>query len=250
MQSWPEALARCLLRGVPDAEADLHWGPAGRPDERHRDLLRFARADEQVRAWIVRSWRAAHADVVAVADQAVTDGLTRDSVRMLDLFPLEDVLLALLTDDVDDGQELARKLLGSLHDDHRRRAMQAALANLLGDGTPHSSRTVRVAIVGGHPRDESRLGPRLFGSSPFEVRWKTFEKKPSSGIVRHAVADALEHCDAAIIVTGMASHVLMQFARDYAERRGILWRCIEKATDRQVKASLREMFPDLTSRIW
>jgi len=64
------------------------------------------------------------------------------------------------------------------------------------------------------------------------------------------VADTLRHCDAALIVTGMASHALTQVSRAYAERRSILWRCIEKATERHVKASLREMFPDLTSRIW
>ena len=104
--------------------------------------------------------------------------------------------------------------------------------------------------MGGHPRDQVKLSPRLFEGGPLEVRWKTFEKKPSSGIVRRAVADTLRHCDAALIVTGMASHALTQVSRAYAERRGIIWRCIQKATERHVKASLREMFPDLTSRIW
>ncbi len=38
----------------------------------------------------------------------------------------------------------------------------------------------------------------------------------------------------------------MQFAKDYAQRNGIPWKCIEKATDKQLIAALHELFPELT----
>jgi hypothetical protein len=104
-----------------------------------------------------------------------------------------------------------------------------------------------VVILGGHPRDEGKLGERLLENSPFEVRWRTFEKKPSSGVVQKGAVNVLRHADALLIITGMASHMLMQFAKGYAQRQGLLWRCIEKATDNQVKAALQEMFPEVAA---
>ncbi len=79
------------------------------------------------------------------------------------------------------------------------------------------------------------------------MRWRTFEKKPSSGLVQKTVVSVLRHADAALIVTGMVSHKLMKFAKDYAERNRIPWKCIEKATDMQLRMALRELFPDLTA---
>ena len=61
------------------------------------------------------------------------------------------------------------------------------------------------------------------------------------------MVSALRCADAALIITGMASHVLMQFAKDYGQRKGILWRCIEKATERQLRAALHDLFPELTA---
>ena len=90
------------------------------------------------------------------------------------------------------------------------------------------------------------MGQRLFETSPFEVRWRTFEKKPSGGVVQKAVVSVLRHADAVLIITGMASHALMHFARDCAQRSGIPWKCIDKATDKQLKAALGELFPELT----
>lgn len=40
--------------------------------------------------------------------------------------------------------------------------------------------------------------------------------------------------------------MLVQCAKDFAERTGIRWRCIDKATDNQLNASLAELFPELT----
>ena len=56
----------------------------------------------------------------------------------------------------------------------------------------------------------------------------------------------MRNADAAVIITAMASQLLMQFAKDHARRAGIRWRCIEKATDAQLKAALRDMFPELS----
>ncbi len=48
----------------------------------------------------------------------------------------------------------------------------------------------------------------------------------------------------------MASHMLMQFAKEQAQRSGTLWRCVEKATENQLKAALGEMFGELESMLW
>jgi hypothetical protein len=90
------------------------------------------------------------------------------------------------------------------------------------------------------------LADRLFENSPFEVRWRTFEKRAGSGLVQKSVVSLLRNADGLLIITGMASHMLAQFAKDVAQRNGILWKCIEKATDSQLKAALREMFPELS----
>src|SRR5262249_38292223 len=120
----------------------------------------------------------------------------------------------------------------------------AALQRLVGGPGARGRRRARVVILGGHARDESKLGERLFEASPFEVRWRLFEKRSSSGAIQKEGAPALCHPGAALINTGMASHTLVQFAKEYAQRHGILWRCIEKATDRQLRAALLDLFPE------
>src|SRR5262245_10821264 len=111
-QSWSDALGWALLASLPDEVLARQWGPisAGGCERRgaaegrlRRDLLSWAAQDDEVRRWILTAWREAHADVVAEADQAVTAGLTVDAVRALASFLPEDALLALLTDEFDDG---------------------------------------------------------------------------------------------------------------------------------------------------
>jgi hypothetical protein len=156
-----------------------------------------------------------------------------------------DALLALLTGEFDDGRQLATTFVCRVEDDGRRRALAEALGRLVGGGEPR--RRPRVVILGGLERLGSELGQRLCEGGPFEVRWRACEKKPSSGGVQRGVAAALRSAEAAVIITGMASHMLMQFAKDYARRGGIPWRCVEKATDAQLKAALRDMLPELSA---
>jgi hypothetical protein len=254
---WSDALGWALLASLPDETLGRQWGPApagaGEPlpggfaARLRRDLLSWAGCDEEVRRWVLGAWREAHPDVVAAADQAVTAGLPEDAVRALASFPMGDALLALLTDEIDDGRQLAKTFVSRVEDDSGRRALSAALERLVGDGGGEPPRRPRVVILGGLERLGSELGQRLFADSPFEVRWRACEKKPSSGSVQKVVAGALRNADAAVIITGMASHMLMQFAKDYARRAGIRWRCVEKATDVQLKAALRVMFPELSA---
>jgi hypothetical protein len=177
----------------------------------------------------------------------VLEGLTEDGVRNLASFPSEVALLAFLTDEFDDGRELAKSFLSRIEDDGKRRALFAALNHLVGDETRESLRRPRVVVFGGRQRDERKLDKRLFENSPFDVRWKAFEKKPSCGVVQKVVISVLRNTDAIIIITGMASHMLMRFAKDCAQRSGIRWKCVEKATDIQLKAALHEMFPEITA---
>jgi hypothetical protein len=254
LQTWSDALGWALLSSVPEGELARQWGPVstyagdrpgGLGDLLRRDLLSWAKQDDEVRRWILEAWREIHPDVIAAADQAVLEGLTEEGVRDLASFPSEDALLALLTDGFDDGRELARTFLSRIEDDGKRWAWFAALHHLVGDGTSASLRRPRVVVFGGRQRDERKMDKRLFENSPFDVRWKAFEKKPSSGVVQRVVISVLRNTDAIIIITGMASHMLMQFAKDCAQRSGIRWKCVEKATDIQLKAALNEMFPEM-----
>jgi hypothetical protein len=242
---WSDELGWSLLccladrdLGEPDAP-----GTSSRFQQR-RDLLEAARRDDATRRRIVTLWREAHADVVAAADHAATEGLGPASVRLLEDFSPEAVLLALLTDEFDDGLELAQRFAQRVSNGSDRRVLLTLLGRLTGSG-PAASPQLRVVVVGGHPRDECRLGP-LFERSPFEVRWQTFEKKQGGGALERTVSGALRSADAAVIVTGLASHSLMYHARNCAQRRGIRWKCIHKATDKQLHAALKELFPKLT----
>jgi hypothetical protein len=253
-QIWSDSLAWALLCSVPNEEFVKQWGrsspdtsgkASGSLDQLRRDLLNWARQDEEVRRWITRVWRETHSDVVAAADQAVIEGLTGSAVQFFDSFVHEDALLAFLTDEFDDGRELAKTYLSRLDDDSQHRALQTILGCLVGDNGETARRRIRLVILGGHPRDESRLGQRVFENSPFEVRWRAFEKKTGSGLVQKGVVSVLHDADALLIITGMAGHILTQFAKDYAQRNEIVWKCVEKATENQLKAALHEMFPEL-----
>ncbi len=253
---WSDALGWNLLSSLPPEELAEQWGLLcaspngavdGSPTHLRQELLAWAQQDGEVRRWIVHAWREAHPDVVTATDQVLTEGLTLTNVRRLEGFPVEEVLLALLTDEFDDGPEQAHAFVNSVRGESQRHALLSVLQRLLGKREVASRRLqARVVILGGHRRDESRLDQRLFARSPFAVRWKTFEKKASGGVLHKAVVTVLRHADAALIITGMASHALMHYAKEYAERSGLPWRCLTKATDKQLKAALHELFPELT----
>jgi hypothetical protein len=248
---WSDTLGLQLLSAFSDGELTGHWGlrPAGPGDtggrrQTRNELLTCARDDDELRGWIIEAWRHANPDVVAAVDHALTVGLTPDSARALDEFAAEDVLLALVTDEFGDGPAQARAFVNVAVREKERRPLLAALQQLLGEAGP-ACRRVRVIVIGGHPRDESRPDVRLYAQSPFDVRWKTFERKQGPSAIVKAVACALRRADAAVIVVGMASHALMHVAREQAERLGIPWKCIAKATDRQLMDALHGLFPGI-----
>src|ERR1017187_2427998 len=241
-QIWSDNLAWALLCSLPDGEFAKQWGPistdtsgnaSGSLDQLRRDLRNWAQQDDEVRRWIVKVWRESHSDVVAAADQAVIEGLTGNAVRLLESFAHEDALLAFLTDEFDDGRELAKTFLSRLEDDRQRRALLTVFARLVDDNGETPQRRIRLVILGGHPRDESRVGQRMFENSPFEVRWRIFEKKTGSGLVQRGVVSMLHDADAVLIITGMVSHMLAQFAKDYAQRNEIIWRSEEHTSELQ-----------------
>src|SRR5262245_50015762 len=89
---WSEDLVRSLISALPDEDLARQWGElsCGPQDRLRRELLDWARQDEEVRRWVLRAWREAHPDVVEAADQAVLEGLTEDAVRSLEPFAPED----------------------------------------------------------------------------------------------------------------------------------------------------------------
>jgi hypothetical protein len=125
--------------------------------------------------------------------------------------------------------------------------LRATLEWLASGSDAASRRRARVVIVGGNPRGEEKMARRLFAASPFDVRWQTFEKKQGGAPLQKVVAGVLRRADAVILVTGVLSHVLMYQVKDCAQRYGTPWRCVERATDKQLQAALNELFPELTA---
>jgi hypothetical protein len=246
---WSDALGSYLLSGLSDTELAGQWGPTDSYASLRCELVGWARADAEVRHWIVQSWRDNHSDVVAAADEAATVGLAPAAAQLLDAFTAEEILLAFLTDEVDDGRALGQSFVDTVPNHGLRRTLQGLLGRLLNNSAKEPRGGIRVAVIGGHARDEGMIVDRLFGSSPFEVRWKAFERKPSGGAVQRQVVALVRNARAVLIITGMASHMLAQFAKAVAQRNGIPYRCIEKATDSQLKAALQDLFPEVT-RDW
>jgi hypothetical protein len=248
---WPKELSRQLVSGLPDACLLEHWGShrshssqssAGSPANIRNQLVAWAREDAEVRRWIVKTWRDANAEVAAAVDHAVTEGITSNRVRMLDQFEAVDVLLALLTDEFEDGCKLAHLFINHGKSVNQRRDLLLVLQSLAGNDDDASSTKPRLVIIGGNARDESRLRRRLFENSSLSVRWKTFEKKQGGDAVDKDVIGALRHADAAIIITGTASHTLVQIAKEYVKRVGVPWTCIDKASYTQMTSALQQLF--------
>jgi hypothetical protein len=243
---WSDALGSYLLSGLSDSELIGQWGATDSHERLRGELIAWARADTDVRRWIVQSWRDNHSDLVAAADEAATAGLTPADSQCLDAYTAEEMLLALLTDEVDDGRGLAQLFVNTVRNLGQRCTLQSLLGRLLSSSPEEPRCGIRVAVIGGHARDERMIVDRLFGNSPFEVRWKAFERKPSGGAVQRQVIALVRNSRAVLIITGMASHMLAQFAKAVAQRNGIPYRCIEKATDSQLKAALQGLFPEVT----
>jgi hypothetical protein len=112
---WSDALGCRLLSTLPDQALSDYWGQQSEDAKGDAvpslvdlrvELLQWAKKDHEVALWITRAWRLAHPEVVAAADHAVTEGLSPNSVRLLEEFEVESVLLAFLTDEFDDGRQL------------------------------------------------------------------------------------------------------------------------------------------------
>jgi hypothetical protein len=203
-----------------------------------------AREDVALRHATMRAWREAHGEVVAAA-QMIHLAAGEDSAQadaLLAHFAAEDVLLELVTDEHDDGWQLAAEFVEQVSGEPVRERLRMLLAGWAAD-VPRTDQSLRVVIFGGHPRDETRLAP-LFAGGPFELRWRIWEKRQGDSVDTRLVTDALTSADAAIIVTGMASHNIMELVRRFAKKRELPWTCIEKATDTQLKAALNELFPE------
>jgi hypothetical protein len=251
---WTDPLGARLLEGLPlEALRELAGGPAAgdsakgpaSPSRLRRALLEQARSDGDLQRRIMRAWRSTHADVAAAAQivhVAVSD-VASQAEALLAHFPAEDVLLELLTDEHDDGWELAREFVDHLAGAGLRQRMAALLEAWSAVAEPPQTPLARVVVFGGHPRDESRFAP-LFAGGCFDVRWRTCEKRQGDSSDARLVIDALTYADAAIIVTGMASHNLMELVRRYAKQFALRWTCINKTTDAQLSAALQELFPE------
>lgn len=249
MNTWTEDLAQALLMAVSNDKLIAEWGPpagaccgpALSASASRRQLIAWARSDEPVRRWIVQAWRAEHTALIDVTAPLDIEELARQSAELLKSYEAHDLLLALLTDEHDDGRELADRFVQSLESDGEQRRFRTLLARLTSAPALTPERRARVVIFGGHPRDESKMSRRLFEHSPFDVVWKTCHQPGEAP--SKVLTDSLRYADAVIVITSMASHALAERAKRHANVRRIPWRCIGKATDAQLKVALAELFP-------
>ncbi|MCS6861269.1 MAG: DUF2325 domain-containing protein [Abditibacteriales bacterium] len=251
---WSDALGQRLLAALSAQDLAARWGMeesdnnGSAPPSVARlrgELLSWARADAEVQRWLMSVWREMHADVVNVVRQADIEDLAAQYDRLLAQFDPEDILLALISDEHDNGWELADWFIGSVRSDAQRRRLQKIMRRWREPDRAAHSRRVRVVIFGGHPRDESKMTRRLFERSAVEVIWKICDKKQRFEVLD----DALRHADAVLIVTSQVSHTLMEGVKRCANLYRVPWRCIHKATDNQLKAALRELFPDVAQSL-
>ncbi len=190
----------------------------------------------------MQSWRAAHPEVVSATERLAIEELAAQCHVLLTRFDAQEILLSLITDENDDGWELAEWFVSSLRSESQRRTFERVLQRWASGSTALPQRVTKVVIVGGHPRDESKTTRRLFARSAFEIVWKTGEKSQRW----ETISEVLRCADAAIIITGMVSHTLMESVKRCANLHGVPWKCVSKATDSQLKTALTELFPNVS----
>lgn len=253
-QRWSDELGWRLLASLTDQELAEQCGGLGPPKDglgrgapsrlRH-ELLALARQDEEVRRWMVHSWRRAHPEIIrATRNQSIED-LAGECGLLLHCFDADDISLVLISDENDDGWDLVETFVRHLRSEEQRRVFQKSLHRLASNARVTPERVANVVIIGGHPHDERNLGRRFGEQSPFAIRWKVFEKKQGGPTVAKMVTDALASADAAILVMGMVSHTLVRVVKRHAQRYGIRWHCVHKATESQLTTALCELFPDV-----
>jgi hypothetical protein len=258
LSRWSDALARALISSLTadqleefSSVCDCDDGLAERASMSadFDPIIARVRDDADVRDALKRAWRLAHSDVVAAGELISIENSMAQCEAMLSRFGAEQIVLELLTDEHDDGWELASWVTENVGHDSVRRELSAIL-NRLSEDPPEPSgpaslpgHIIRVVIFGGHQRDENKLSRRLFENTPFDVRWKPCEKNQGSPDDKE-LNEALKHADAAIIVTNLVSHNVMYNVKRFARENGIAWKCVTKATEAQLRVAFGELFPD------
>ena len=178
------------------------------------NLFEQTRTCETLQRELMQAWRRSNSKVVAAGDHVSIDGSSEQCEALLSQFDPRQILLELITDEHDDGWELARWVVDNVESQARRKEFASILdewsASEDEDGREPSLRASgRVIIFGGHTRDPKMMTRRLFEGTDIEVRWKTCDKgqgDPRDDEIREWMA----YADAAIVVTSMVSHNVMK----------------------------------------
>lgn len=225
---WPHAIARAMRHSLAEQAGE----PALAGDWVSRELF----------AELANRWRSAHEDLVDAVEfiRRVESEPANQCERLLTRFSPRDVLLELLTYEYEDGFQLAVDFV-----DHVGRSdLQAALDELLDDASLEGTAAPlqrRVVIFGGHPRDESKAARNVAAEGGFELRWKPCDPSQGSPDAR-VLSEQVVGADGVLIVTSLVSHNVMNVVKRSAERHGVRWLCIEKATDQQLRRGLNDLF--------
>jgi len=221
------------------------------PEEALRSILiARAQADEDTRDWLAYLWREARRDVVARIDAQSPEELAADCRGWRGEMEAEELLLALLTDERVEGWARADEFVRALAGRPCRAEFKVLLARwrraIQQEAGPAGRPLalpagLRLVIVGGHPRDEGKLTPRLFAGRGAKVSWFASEHGQLGYAKVQQVQDCVLQADAVILVTDHAAHSLCAVAKRAADHHGILRRQVTSATEAQLRQALEEM---------
>ena len=256
---YSNALARSILAGLPSGQikALLNDLSAERSDSTSQGdddgdaLLELCRSSPAVFQTIKQSWRQANAEVVFAAKLVPLDGPCEQCRAIVGQFGAEAVLLELLTDDRSGGWDVVEWVVDNIKNEDVRRECVALLGAWSRQDESAKSpeyadgqKPIRVSIFGGHPRDASKMNRRLFDDSPFAVSWHVYDKTHGDPDDRE-IAAAVAGSHAVILVTTRLSHNVMYGVKRFTQRQQIAMLTVKQATDRQLRAALAKLYPQL-----
>ena len=248
-RQWSDELAFRLVEALARnqaAQSSLECLKGCEDPSHLNSLINRLRKDSSLQKKIVTIWRKQHSDLVSESKFMSLETTTERCGWMLRRFGAENIVIELLTDP-EVGWKMTEWIVNNLHRPSDREQFRAMLHELSCDRDLTVNEPTdgpRIVIFGGHVRDEQKMKDRLFANTTYDVRWKICEKKENGAPDDRELHHAMHQADAVLIVTSLISHGVMHIVKRFAQKHNIPWKTVHKATIRQLKDALDELFPD------
>ena len=228
MNRWSQQLCDALLADLPEKQRVAFSS----------EVLRNEAAQEQ----LINVWRDAHRELCELMSELPLGSAPEQLIACCEQFGGAAVLLEMITDPHDDGWELAMWTVHHLPPSPVRAELDRLLSSW-DAGAGHvleSKPDRRVAVFGGHPRDESKFQDHQFAEANVSLIWNTFEKSGGAPDQR-TIERSMQTADAVVVVTKLVSHNVMQMVKRSTKMLDVPFYCIEKATASQLERVIREI---------